>query len=170
MPSSIPAGHRRLAAAAGFVLAIGFALTGCGPGPTDTGVPARAVVSSPAAETTPAAPVVVPSPSATPTADATTPPPAPAATTPATKAPAPPATPKPAEPRRTTSAPSAPSAPTHAPTTAAAAGPCEIVSNAGNCYKAGQFCRDADLGRSTHDATGRLLTCRMVSGKPHWQV
>ncbi|WP_405018580.1 hypothetical protein OHV05_17840 [Kitasatospora sp. NBC_00070] len=168
MPSSIPVGRRRLAAAAGFVLAIGFSLTGCGSAATDTGVPARTVVSSPAAATTPAAPVVVPTPAPTPTADATTPPPAPpapAATTPATKAPAPPATPKPAEPRHTTSAPSAP-----APTTAAAAGPCEIVSNAGNCYKAGQFCRDADLGRSTHDATGRLLTCRMVSGKPHWQA
>ncbi|GAA1140714.1 hypothetical protein GCM10009664_06700 [Kitasatospora gansuensis] len=66
---------------------------------------------------------------------------------------------KAAEPRRTSSAP-----------TAAPVGSCEIVSNAGNCYKAGQFCRDADLGRSTHDATGRMIYCRMVSGKPHWQA
>ncbi|MGW2548437.1 hypothetical protein ACWC5I_48180, partial [Kitasatospora sp. NPDC001574] len=55
-------------------------------------------------------------------------------------------------------------------TKAAAAGDCEIRSNAGNCYKAGQFCRNDDLGKSTHEAGGRVITCRMVSGKPHWQV
>ncbi|MBD0694187.1 hypothetical protein BG452_15215 [Streptomyces sp. CBMA123] len=56
-------------------------------------------------------------------------------------------------------------------TQAAAGGSgCEIRSAAGNCYAAGQFCRDADLGRSTHDAGGRVIYCRMVSGKPHWQA
>jgi hypothetical protein len=46
---------------------------------------------------------------------------------------------------------------------------CSIRSAAGNCYRAGQFCREADLGRSTTDASGRSITCRMVSGRPHWQ-
>ncbi|WP_262928568.1 hypothetical protein [Streptomyces sp. CBMA152] len=43
------------------------------------------------------------------------------------------------------------------------------MSNAGNCYNAGQFCRKADLGRSTHAANGREISCRIVSGRPHWQ-
>jgi hypothetical protein len=46
---------------------------------------------------------------------------------------------------------------------------CSIRSNAGNCYKAGQFCRNADLGSTTTDANGRSITCRMVSGRAHWQ-
>jgi hypothetical protein len=68
-----------------------------------------------------------------------------------------------------TKAPSkAPSkAPTQAPTKAATG--CTIVSAAGNCYKAGQFCRNADLGKTTDDANGRLLKCAMESGRPHWQ-
>ncbi|AEW99704.1 hypothetical protein SCATT_p15110 (plasmid) [Streptantibioticus cattleyicolor NRRL 8057 = DSM 46488] len=45
---------------------------------------------------------------------------------------------------------------------------CGIRSNAGNCYRAGQFCRKADLGRTTTDAEGRAITCGMESGRPHW--
>jgi outer membrane biosynthesis protein TonB len=184
MPSSIPAGHRRLAAVAGLVLAVGLTLTGCDPTVKDTTVPAGAVATTaaatpaappaPAPATTTAEPAPAPSPSAT-TAPAPAPvetvapatpkppAPAPAATTakpPATKAPVP----APA-PTKTVEAPHTTSAPAPAP-----AGNCEIVSNAGNCYKAGQFCRNDDLGRSTHDAGGRLIYCRMVSGKPHWQA
>lgn len=46
---------------------------------------------------------------------------------------------------------------------------CSIRSNAGNCYTAGEYCRRADLGKSTTDAGGRAITCGMESGKPHWQ-
>jgi hypothetical protein len=45
---------------------------------------------------------------------------------------------------------------------------CSIRSAAGNCYKRGQFCRNADLGRTTTDANGRSITCIMESGRPHW--
>jgi hypothetical protein len=51
---------------------------------------------------------------------------------------------------------------------AAPAGVCSIRSNAGNCYKAGQFCRNADLGKSTTDASGRSITCVVESGGKHW--
>ncbi|MGR4879212.1 hypothetical protein ACIPUC_07255 [Streptomyces sp. LARHCF249] len=58
-------------------------------------------------------------------------------------------------------------APTQAPTQSASA-ECEIVSNAGNCYNAGQFCRKADVGRSTHAANGRIIHCRDDGGQPRW--
>ncbi|WP_371477602.1 hypothetical protein [Kitasatospora sp. NBC_00315] len=179
LPSSgaarIRTAHRRLAAVAGLVLAVGFSLTGCDPTDQSPAGPAKPVASSAAAPlpaapvastSAPAAPVTAePSPAAS-SASPTPPPPAPvapAANAPATKAPAPTKPPAP----KTSTKPAA--APSSAPA-AAPAGHCEIVSNAGNCYKAGQFCRDADLGRSTHDADGRMLSCRMVSGKPHWQA
>ncbi|MEU8546421.1 hypothetical protein AB0C81_05370 [Streptomyces roseoverticillatus] len=44
---------------------------------------------------------------------------------------------------------------------------CELRSSAGNCYKAGQYCRTADVGASTHDVRGRLMSCG-GSGKPRW--
>lgn len=62
-------------------------------------------------------------------------------------------------------------APTQAPpkrATEPAPAACEIVSNAGNCYKAGQFCRKADVGRSTHAANGRIIHCRQDDGQPRW--
>ncbi|BFV58132.1 hypothetical protein KCMC57_up32360 [Kitasatospora sp. CMC57] len=165
MPSSIRFGHRRLAAAAGFALTVGFTLTGCGPVASGGGSPAGAVVSSPAAPSSSAPATVTPTPTPTPTVAVIAPPPAPVETTPPPAEPTATAkaavTTKAAEPRRTTAAPT---------TAAPPAGGCEIVSNAGNCYQAGQFCRNADLGRTTHDAAGRLLYCRMVSGKPHWQT
>ncbi|MGW6914874.1 hypothetical protein ACWGB8_13845 [Kitasatospora sp. NPDC054939] len=158
-------GRRPLATVAGLVIAVGLALTGCEPGSSGT---AAATSVTTAAETGTTAP-------ATTTAPPTTPPVTPSSTPPAeptAAAPAPgkvPAQPVPSKAPATAKAtPEAEPAPE--PTRAAPAGACEIVSEAGNCYKAGQFCRKADLGRSTHDAGGRMLTCRMVSGKPHWQA
>ncbi|MBV6699126.1 hypothetical protein [Kitasatospora aureofaciens] len=81
--------------------------------------------------------------------------------------PQPPATKAP-QPKVTTAQP--PTDPEPRQTVASGAGGCDIRSSAGNCYEAGQFCRNADLGRSTHDAGGRVITCRMVSSKPHWQA
>ncbi|MBT2458916.1 hypothetical protein [Streptomyces sp. ISL-86] len=56
-----------------------------------------------------------------------------------------------------------------APATKPATTDCEIVSNAGNCYSAGQFCRKADLGRSTHAGNGRIIYCRLDGSQPRWQ-
>jgi hypothetical protein len=133
-----------------------FTLAACGPaGSPDAGsvkTVSPTATASPA--TTPPAPTTSPAavtPSATPT---TTPPPV---TT------APPAAKKTAAPKRTTARPAVRHT-TAAPKKAL----CSIRSNAGNCYKAGQFCRKADLGATTTDANGRDITCKMVSGKPHW--
>ncbi|MFD3808886.1 hypothetical protein ACFWTC_36195 [Streptomyces sp. NPDC058619] len=77
------------------------------------------------------------------------------------------------KPPATTQAPRPATKPAVRPTTQAATRPapaaCEIVSNAGNCYNAGQFCRKADLGRSTHAGNGRLIHCRLDGSQPRWQ-
>ncbi|MFD7833024.1 hypothetical protein [Kitasatospora sp. NPDC059803] len=173
MPSRIH-GRRRagLAGFAGLVLTVGLALTGCDPSAADGGAKASPPVTAPAAATTQSTPPVAP-PAAPP---ASTPPPAsdPAPSTPAAPAPAAPSThapsptPKAPQPKTTTAQP--PTAPEPQHTAAAGGAECELRSNAGNCYAAGQFCRNADLGRSTHDANGGMIYCRMVSGKPHWQA
>ncbi|MFJ9609589.1 hypothetical protein ACIRS1_24935 [Kitasatospora sp. NPDC101176] len=184
MPSRI-SGRRRagLAGFAGLVLTVGLALTGCDPSATDgtTAPPSpKAAVTTattppavpttpPAAPTSPAAvPPVAPPTSAAPTAPdpAPTRTAAPPSAVPSVHASAP--APKAPQPKVTTAQP--PTDPEPQQTSAAGATGCEIRSNAGNCYAAGQFCREADLGRSTHDANGRMIYCRMVSGKPHWQA
>ncbi|MFD8781065.1 hypothetical protein [Kitasatospora sp. NPDC059599] len=154
MPARIP-GRRRagLAGFAGLVLTVGLALTGCDPSAAD-GKAAASATPTAAAPAAPATSAVAPA--------ATTPPESPAARSQ-------PPTPKASQPKVTTAKP--PTDPEPAPTAPAAAGTgCDIRSNAGNCYEAGQFCRNGDLGKSTHDASGRAITCRMVSGKPHWQA
>ncbi|MER8029364.1 PASTA domain-containing protein [Streptomyces bauhiniae] len=45
---------------------------------------------------------------------------------------------------------------------------CEITSNAGNCYNAGQFCRSSDVGASTHAGNGRLIYCRSDGSRNRW--
>ena len=47
-------------------------------------------------------------------------------------------------------------------------GTCSIVSNVGNCYAAGEFCRQRDLGKSTTDADSESIICVMESDRPHW--
>ncbi|MGP9022891.1 hypothetical protein ACT1U9_31370 [Streptomyces sp. BR1] len=149
MSISGPSRSRRArTAVVGAVLAAALTLAGCQDG-TDPKASSPAV-SSPAPVSSSAAPVTTP-------ADSPTPSPTPSRTSakPHTLAPAPPKSHTPIAP--------APS------TKATGSGDCEIVSNAGNCYNAGQFCRKADLGRSTHAANGREIYCRIVSGRPHWQ-
>jgi hypothetical protein len=41
---------------------------------------------------------------------------------------------------------------------------CYPLSNAGNCYNAGQFCRDADHGRSGIAGNGDAITCQDKNG------
>ncbi|MEE1788285.1 hypothetical protein PUR71_36120 [Streptomyces sp. SP17BM10] len=186
MPSRIHVGRSGVrrgagpAAFAGFVLTLGLALTGCDPSAADAGAKdsaptataAAPAAATPTPTTTPAAPAP---PVAEPTTAAAQPPAPPTthASAPATPASAskPPTTKAPQpqpQPKVTTAQP--PTDPQPQQPAAAAGSGCEIRSNAGNCYEAGQFCRTADLGLSTHDANGRMITCRMVSGKPHWQA
>ncbi|MFE4972407.1 hypothetical protein ACFRAR_09825 [Kitasatospora sp. NPDC056651] len=177
MPSRIP-GRRRagLAGFAGLVLTVGLALTGCDPSAADGGAtasatPTVAATSAPATTPPPAPAVPEPAPATTPPAQPT--PAAPVVTPPPVAPPAQPTTPpqppvtKAPQPKVTTAQPPTDPEP---PAAAGAGAGCEIRSNAGNCYEAGQFCRNADLGKSTHEAGGRVIYCRMVSGKPHWQA
>ncbi|WP_329177522.1 hypothetical protein [Streptomyces sp. NBC_01477] len=163
----------------------GFAaltLAACGPaGVQDTGSAApttRTVTTyvSPSATTASASPSATGSISPSPSAPASTSPAGVPVTTSAkattrrTTAPSVHRTTAPAVHRTTAPAVHHTSAPAvHHTSAPAAGGACSIRSNAGNCYKAGQFCRKADLGRTTTDAQGRSITCRMKSGKPHWQ-
>ncbi|MFJ6049997.1 hypothetical protein [Streptomyces sp. NPDC092307] len=142
------------------VLAAVLSLAACDPATPDTtpGTSAAATVSA-SPSPSPSAVTADPSPSAsaTPSADPTTAAPtlpAPVAAPPTTKAPAPTkAAPAPPAPTRTRTQAPAPE-PTKASTD------CYPRSNAGNCYKAGQICRKADVGTTGRDANGRAIHCR----------
>lgn len=47
-------------------------------------------------------------------------------------------------------------------------GTCELMSPAGNCYKAGQFCANKHVGLSTHDANGRMIYCKIRDDGQRW--
>ncbi|MQY33273.1 hypothetical protein SRB17_12340 [Streptomyces sp. RB17] len=47
-------------------------------------------------------------------------------------------------------------------------GTCSIVSNAGNCYSAGQFCRNSDHGATTTTAGGTPITCSYSGSSWRW--
>ncbi|MFE9169668.1 hypothetical protein ACFYNZ_09075 [Streptomyces kebangsaanensis] len=47
-------------------------------------------------------------------------------------------------------------------------GTCSIVSNSGNCYQAGQFCRNSDHGARTTTASGASITCAYRSNAWRW--
>ncbi|MFG2749742.1 hypothetical protein [Streptomyces xanthophaeus] len=159
-----PGGRLRRALVA---LLVAGAAVACGPaateGPAVSAPPTLASASpstaSPSPSPSPTPPEASPTPTAAPAPPATTAP-APGtdqkapSTAPATKA-----APKPA-PKPTTKAP--------APPTQPVAAECEIVSNAGNCYNAGQFCRKADIGRSTHAGNGRMIHCRQDGSQARW--
>lgn len=152
------AGRIRLALVG--LVAAGVAVA-CGPA-GGAGGPAVPPASSAAPTTAAPSPTASPTPTPSPSATASAPP-SPSATgaVPDAKAPS-----EAAAPTR------AASRPAPQPTTRAAEEPakasCEIVSNAGNCYSAGQYCRKADVGRITHAANGRLISCRQDGGQPRW--
>lgn len=155
---------RPLIAAGTFLLTL--ILAGCGPvAPAPTAAAPRSPAAATAATTSaPAtAPTTLPAPAA-PAAPSPTPA-RPTATRPVPAAPTP--TPHPAKPAPHTTAP-APAPASPAPVLTPSTASCSIRSDAGNCYQAGQFCRDADLGKSTTNAAGRPITCVMESGKAHW--
>ncbi|MFI0203423.1 MULTISPECIES: hypothetical protein [Streptomyces] len=138
-------------------------LAACDPsaGGTGTGTPSASVTTGATASATPASPAA--SLSSTPSAVPTSATPTPAATT---EAPA--VKPTPPAPAATKPA-AAPPAPTRTRTQAPAPEPTEATtdcyprSNAGNCYKAGQICRKADVGTSGRDANGHAIHCRLDS-------
>ncbi|MFF4423413.1 hypothetical protein ACFY04_21975 [Streptomyces sp. NPDC001549] len=139
------------------VLAAVLSLAACDPATPATTPSTSAAVTvsaSPSPSVVPADPSA--SASATPTADPTTAAPTPQAPVAeaTTQAPAPTkAAPAPPAPTRTRTQAPAPE-PTKASTD------CYPRSNAGNCYKAGQICRKADVGTSGRDANGRTIHCR----------
>ncbi|MFD5075745.1 hypothetical protein [Streptomyces sp. NPDC058371] len=47
-------------------------------------------------------------------------------------------------------------------------GTCTIVSNAGNCYSAGQFCRNSDHGAITTTDSGTKIKCAYSSNAWRW--
>ncbi|MGW2636105.1 hypothetical protein [Streptomyces sp. NPDC001348] len=47
-------------------------------------------------------------------------------------------------------------------------GTCSITSNAGNCYSAGQYCRNSDHGATTTTAGGTSIRCSYSSGAWRW--
>ncbi|MCI3240897.1 hypothetical protein [Streptomyces spinosisporus] len=47
-------------------------------------------------------------------------------------------------------------------------GTCSIRSNAGNCYSAGQFCRNSDHGSVTTNASGAAIKCTYSSNAWRW--
>lgn len=46
---------------------------------------------------------------------------------------------------------------------------CSILTNEGHCPVAGQFCRNADLGKSTTNADGREIDCVQDGARGHWE-
>lgn len=47
-------------------------------------------------------------------------------------------------------------------------GTCSITSNSGNCYSAGQFCRNSDHGATTTTADGTPIKCTYSSSRWRW--
>ncbi|MBJ6638213.1 hypothetical protein H4K36_10395 [Streptomyces sp. DHE7-1] len=47
-------------------------------------------------------------------------------------------------------------------------GTCSITSNAGNCYAAGQFCRNGDHGATTTTAGGTRIRCSYSGSAWRW--
>jgi hypothetical protein len=46
---------------------------------------------------------------------------------------------------------------------------CSILTNEGHCPVDGQFCRAADLGKSTTNADGREMSCVQDGARGHWE-
>ncbi|WKD31980.1 hypothetical protein [Streptomyces xanthophaeus] len=141
------------------VMAAVLSLAACDPAaPATTPSTSAAVTVGASPSPSPSVVPADPSPSASPTpaADPTTAAPTPQVPVaePTTKAPEPTkAAPAPPAPTRTRTQAPAPE-PTKASTD------CYPRSNAGNCYRAGQICRKADVGTSGRDANGRTIHCR----------
>ncbi|HEX2903592.1 MAG TPA: hypothetical protein VHO01_09075 [Jatrophihabitans sp.] len=80
-----------------------------------------------------------------------------AASRPASSHPAPPPPPKVAPVRTTAPPPSPPSQPPAAPVSPQQQ--CQPLTNGGNCYEPGEFCRKSDHGRTGVAGDGRSISC-----------
>ncbi|MFI5982518.1 hypothetical protein ACIBEA_16785 [Streptomyces sp. NPDC051555] len=142
------------------VIAAVLTLAACDPatpaGTLSTGAPSSSATASASNSLTPmSSPSTGITPGSSPST-APTPSVAPSSAPPSTKAPAP-APPAPVPTRTRAQAPDPDPEPTKATTE------CYPRSNAGNCYKAGQICRKADVGSAGRDAAGRAIHCRTDS-------
>ncbi|GAA1556443.1 hypothetical protein [Streptomyces globosus] len=152
--TNLPAGRRTRARCAGALaaMAIVLSLAACDPAASGTAPSTSGTASAPVAPSeAPTSQTPTPSPTPTPSAAPSTAAPAPSAPTPSAEPAAEAPAPAPPAPTRT-------KAPAPAPTKAAT--DCYPKSNAGNCYRAGQICRKADVGTSGRDANGRTIHCR----------
>jgi hypothetical protein len=64
------------------------------------------------------------------------------------------------------------SAPTQAPAAQpppASTGGCHPTTSTGNCYEPGEFCPTADAGMTGVAGDGKAITCKLVSGRYHWE-
>ncbi|RII13794.1 IgA FC receptor precursor [Streptomyces sp. YIM 130001] len=161
------------AAQAVALLAIIGIITSPSPQETAHPLPPASLTTRPApASQTPEAPETPPTESPASTPPAPTPSTPPTSSAPSTpSAHSTPSTHKPSNtPPPPTSHPvtAPPATPHNAAPPAAAKSTCEIVSNSGNCYRAGQFCRSRDRFRTTHDATGHRLKCTPNTRGQRW--
>jgi hypothetical protein len=51
----------------------------------------------------------------------------------------------------------------------APAGGCHPTTSTGNCYEPGEFCPTADAGMTGLAGDGKTITCKLVSGRYHWE-
>jgi hypothetical protein len=65
------------------------------------------------------------------------------------------------------------SAPAQAPppstSPATGGGACHPTTSSGNCYEPGEFCPTADAGMTGVAGDGKVITCKLVSGRYHWE-
>lgn len=70
----------------------------------------------------------------------------------------------------TSTAPAQPSgAPPPTSTAVTSAGACHPTTSTGHCYKAGEYCSNADHGMTGTDASGDAITCEDVNGTWRWE-
>lgn len=91
--------------------------------------------------------------------------PSPKATTPPTTAAPPPPTTIPPPPTTTEPPPPPPTSP---PTTVAPTG-CYPLSDEDQCYRPGEYCRNATVGITGVAETGEPIVCTTDNGTPHWE-
>jgi len=126
----------------GFIVLIIIGISSCGGSATPSGGTSSIDSGSPVGSSTVTASAQAPPPTTT----ASAPAPPPTTTAPATAAPPP---------------PSPTSAPAAAPTTSSA---CYPLTNRGNCYEPGEYCRKSDHGASGVAGDGKHIVCENNNG------
>jgi hypothetical protein len=60
-------------------------------------------------------------------------------------------------------------APAQSPAAGDGGSGCHPTTSAGNCYEPGEFCPTADAGMTGLAGDGKTITCKLVSGRYHWE-